>query len=188
MSGILGGLIGSFATASTNSYESIQTVILTGSQSSISFSSIPSTYKHLQIRGILRGDRANTGEVVGVQFNGDTNSANYVSHRLVGDGTSAGAGPQATGTYSSSWVTHIPGANSTASIFGGVVFDILDYATSSKNRVGRSLGGDNGGDKITWFGSQLWLSTSAITSITFVPVFGTNFVQYSQLALYGIKG
>jgi hypothetical protein len=169
-------------------YESIQTVTLTGSQSSISFTSIPSTYKHLQIRGILRGDRANTGEIVGVQYNGDTTSANYVSHRLIGDGTNAGAGPQGSGSYSSSWVTHIPGASSTASIFGPVVFDVLDYATSNKNRVGRSLGGDVGGDKIAWFGSQLWLSTSAITSITLVPVFGTNFVQYSKLALYGIKG
>ena len=75
-------------------YESIATVTLSSSQSSISFTSIPSTYKHLQVRGILRGDRANTGEIVGVQYNGDTTSANYVSHRLTGDGTIMGAGPQ----------------------------------------------------------------------------------------------
>ena len=81
-------------------YESIQTVNLTGSQSSITFSSIPGTYKHLQIRGVLRGDRANTGEIVGVQFNGDTTAANYASHRLIGDGTNAGGGPQSTGAYS----------------------------------------------------------------------------------------
>ena len=172
----------------TSSYESIQTVTLTGNQSSISFSSIPSTYKHLQVRGILRGDRANTGEIVGVQFNGDTSSSNYVSHRLIGDGSTTGGSSQTAGTYSSSWVTHIPGASSTSSIFNGIVMDILDYATSNKNRVGRSFGGDVGGDKLVYFGSQLWLNTSAITSITFVPVFGTNFVQYSQLALYGIKG
>ena len=176
------------ATVVPNSYESIQTVSLSGSQSTISFTSIPSTYKHLQVRGILRGDRANTGEIVGVQFNGDTTTSNYVSHRLIGDGTNAGSAPQTAGTYSSSWVTHIPGASSSASIFGPVVMDIFDYATSSKNRVGRTLGGDVGGDQIAWMGSQLWLSTSAITSITFVPVFGTNFVQYSELALYGMKG
>ena len=169
-------------------YESIQTVTLTGSQSSISFSSIPSTYKNLQIRGVLRGDRANTGEIVGVQFNGDTSTSNYLSHRLIGDGTNAASASQATGTYSSTWVNHIPGANSSASIYGTIVMDILDYATSSKNRVGRNLGGDTGGDKIVWFGSELWLSSAAITSITFVPIFGTNFVQYSQLALYGLKG
>jgi hypothetical protein len=172
----------------TNSYESIQTVSLTSSQSSISFSSIPSTYKHLQIRGILRGDRASTGEIVGVQFNGDTSSSNYVSHRLIGDGSNPGGSSQAAGTYSSSWVNHIPGGTGSASVFGGIVMDILDYTNTSKNTVGRSLGGDNGGDKTVWMGSQLWLSTSAVTSITLVPVFGTNFVQYSQLALYGIKG
>ena len=188
MSPILGIIASQNYSRITGSYESIQTVSLTGNQSSITFSSIPSTYKHLQIRGILRGDRANTGEIVGVQYNGDTTTSNYVSHRLIGDGTNAAASSQASGTYSSSWVTHIPGASSTASIFGPVVMDILDYATSNKNRVGRSLGGDVGGDKIAWFGSQLWLSTAAITSITFVPIFGSNFVQYSRLALYGIKG
>jgi hypothetical protein len=179
---------GSVTPTEITSYESIATVTLSSSQSSISFTSIPSTYKHLQIRGILRGDRANTGEIVGVQYNGDTTTANYVSHRLTADGTTMGAGPQGAGTYSSSWVTHIPGATSSASIYGPVILDILDYATSNKYRVGRSLGGDIGGDKLMFSGSQLWLSTASITSITIVPVFGTNFVQYSQLALYGIKG
>jgi hypothetical protein len=39
-----------------------------------------------------------------------------------------------------------------------------------------------------YFGSNLWLSTSAITSLVIVPRTGTNFVQYTQFALYGIKG
>ena len=173
-----------------NSYESIATVTVgSGGSSSISFSSIPSTYKHLQIRGILRGSRASGNDILGIQFNGDTTSSNYGSHRLIGDGASAAASFQATSTYSSTWASDMPAASATANIFNGVFIDVLDYTNTSKNKVGRSLGGyDANGSGDMYFGSQLWLSTSAVTSITLVPVFGSGFAQYSTFALYGVKG
>ena len=42
------------------SYESIQTTTLSSSQSTISFTSIPATFKHLQIRCIARCTSANS--------------------------------------------------------------------------------------------------------------------------------
>jgi hypothetical protein len=174
----------------TNSYESIATVSVgIGGASSISFSSIASTYKHLQLRGVLRGSRVSGNDIIGIQFNGDTTSANYVSHRLIGDGSSAAASYTASGTYSSSWTADMPATTATSSVFNGVVIDVLDYATANKNRVGRTLSGyDLNGSGSIWLSSQLWLNTSAVTSITLVPVFGTGFAQYSQIGLYGIKG
>ena len=171
-------------------YESIATVSVgAGGSSSVSFTSIGTSYKHLQVRALLRGSRVSTNDILGVQFNNDTSSSNYVSHRLISDGSTAAASFTASGAYSLNWVSDFPAASATSSVFGVLVFDLLDYATSNKNRVGKTLSGyDANGSGSSWLTSQLWVNTSSITSITFLPVFGSGFAQYSQFALYGIKG
>jgi hypothetical protein len=183
------GIFASQGRVAANSYESISTTTVGGGgSSSVTFSSIPSTYKHLQVRGFIRGSRVSSNDILGMQFNGDTSSSNYVSHRLIADGSSAASSVTASGAYSLNWVSDFPAANATASIFGTFVVDLLDYATSNKNRVGRTLGGfDANGSGSIWLTSQLWMNTSSISSITFLPVFGSGFAQYSQFALYGIK-
>lgn len=187
---ITAGLFSAGTPPVTNSYESIATVSVgIGGASTISFSSIAGTYKHLQLRGLIRGSRVSGNDILGIQFNGDATLANYASHRLIGDGSTAASSSQGTSTYSSAWTSDFPATTATASVFNGVVIDVLDYANTNKNKVGRSLGGyDANGSGSVYFGSQLWLNTSAVTSITLVPVFGTGFSQYSSFALYGIKG
>ena len=178
---------------STNSFESIQTVTVgSGGQSSISFTSIPSTYKHLQIRAISRSSKAITGAQIAImQFNGDTNSANYYStHNIAGNGSTAYAQSIANVGASGIWGGTSTGNSTASSIFGTFVTDILDYSSTNKNKVSRSLQGldNNSTDGIVYFVSGLWLSTSAINQVTFVDNSGLNFVQYSSFALYGIKG
>ena len=74
-------------------------------------------------------------------------------------------------------------------VFGAFVLDLLDYANTSKYKTIRELGGcDNNGDGDIFFNSGLWQSTSAVTSLTFTVGGGTLFSQYTQYALYGIKG
>jgi hypothetical protein len=174
----------------TSDYESIATVTVgSGGASTINFTSIPSTYKHLQLRGTIRGTRTSTNDILGVQFNSDTSSSNYVSHRLIADGSTVASSSTNSGAYSLNWVSDFPAASATASIFGVFVLDLLDYATSNKNRVGRTLSGyDANGSGSAWLTSQLWINTSSISSISFLPVFGAGFAQYSQIGLYGIKG
>jgi hypothetical protein len=182
---ITAGTFSAGVAAATNSYESIATVTLGSSTSSISFSSIPATFKHLQVRGILRSP---TGTNVGggkVTFNSDTTSGNYTFHRLIGDGSSASS-------YGQSGIDFILrcALNSTTSgIFGASVVDILDYANTSKYKTTRVLTGADTNDTngIVGLFSQLWMNTAAITTITITPS-EANFSQYSQLALYGIKG
>jgi hypothetical protein len=170
----------------TNSYESIQTATVgAGGSSSITFTSIPSTYKHLQIRAIARGTTAATSQEQYITFNG-TSSNYYSAHFLYGDGSSA---LSTVSTYTSvNLMPRLVAASSTASAFTSYVTDILDYQNTNKYKVIRSLGGfdANGSGEID-FMSGLWMNTAAISEINIRPS-AANFAQYSSFALYGIKG
>jgi len=84
-------------------------------------------------------------------------------------------------------ITSVAGSIS-ASIFSGLVIDVLDYENANKNKTIRSLDGfdSNGGGQIC-FNSGLWISTSVIDRLDLIPSAST-FAQYSHFALYGIKG
>jgi hypothetical protein len=177
----------------TNSYESIATTTVgSGGQSTVTFSSIPSGFTHLQIRGILRNTAGtSSSKDLFMNFNSDT-GANYRAYKILfGDGADATAA--ASGT-SPAALDKIANANflddgNTASIYGAWICDILDYRNTNKYKVTRSLNGQdlNGSGRINFF-SGLWMSTSAITSIDLTVEGGNNFKQYTQFALYGIKG
>jgi hypothetical protein len=172
---------------STNSYESIQTVTVgSGGQSSITFSSIPATFKHLQIRGIGRSADTGTNDVTGyLRFNSDT-ASNYSSHRLYGYGSSAGA-DSAVSAAQISFATVLANGNA-ASCFSGIVCDILDYTNTNKYKTTRSLaGGETNSLGMMFVTSGNWRDTSAVSSITLTNS-GGNWVQYSSFALYGIRG
>jgi hypothetical protein len=160
-----------------SSYESIATVnVGAGGASSSSFTSIPSTYKHLQIRWISRSSGA--GYNPNVQFNSDT-AANYAWHYIDGNGASATAG----GAANTSSIT-LPGIQNNANTFATGIIDILDYADTNKFKTFRTLQGcDYNGSGAIDLWSGLWRSTTAISTINL------NFfsAQYSQFALYGIK-
>ena len=192
---ITAGLFGTGVPPVTNSYESIATVSVgSGGSASISFTSIPSGFKHLQVRGI---GRANTGQSATsladllMRVNSDT-GANYARHRLLGDGSTASAGATTSQTQIP-WTAVFPRSTAASNLFGGFVLDILDYQNTNKYKTFRYLGGAdiNGTGGTIGFQSGLWMSTSAITGLTFTFETDSNpnpSAQYSQLALYGIKG
>jgi hypothetical protein len=160
----------------------------------ISFTSIPSTYKHLQIRCIGASNR--TGFYVNnwtMTFNSDT-ASNYFSHYLQGGysttpaATAGSSGPE-------SYVYLTGGSTGAASnIFTAAVIDILDYASTSKFKTVRTLMGYdvNGTGGTSSYGgaitlnSGLWRSTSAVSSLTIGPE-SFNWIGNSSFALYGIK-
>lgn len=181
-------LLGNGAAAAASSFESIATVTLSGNSSSISFTSIPSTYSHLQIRWIGRQSGANTGYGVLLRINNDSTS-NYYWHRLRGNGSAASATSSGALTTSGS-IGATPAANSSASIFGAGIIDFLDYANTNKYKTIRSLQGtdqNSATDSNVFFESTLYsANTNAISRIDILPD-GSNFVQYSSFALYGVK-
>lgn len=174
---LVAGITGSGG-ASLSSYESIATATGTGSSNTITFSSIPSTYTHLQIRGIML-NTPGSGDNMSVRFNSDSGS-NYAYHQLTGDGASAAA----TGASS---VTLMLGAYHTATQYGATVIDILDYKNTSKNKTMRTLhGSDANGSGFVILRSGLWMNTNAITSISLLAGSG-NWTTATTFALYGIK-
>jgi hypothetical protein len=162
----------------TNSYESIASTLVSGtSTSTITFSSIPATYKHLQIR--MSFNNLTGADNMKMQLNGATNSSRW--HSLSGDGSSASA---STGT--SNIIGFQAGRSDT--IQYASIMDILDYTDTSKNKTIRTLGGcDTNGGGIIFLFSNLYSTTSAISSIalSFVTY---NFTPDSRISLYGIKG
>ena len=171
----------------TSNFESIQTVTVgVGGQSSATFSAIPADWTHLQLRILARSDRSVvTNDYMELTFNSDT-AANYSYHQLLGDGstTSANSGV----TQNNILASRISTTSSGTSRFGAVIIDILDYANTSKYKTTRSLGGQdlNGGGQI-YLNSGNWRNTAAITDISITPSGSNIFVEYSQIALYGVK-
>lgn len=170
-----GGAVGSYdALASA--------VVPSGGLATITFAGIPIGYRHLELRWIGKDNRSATSDGVNMVFNGDTTSGNYYGHRLYGDGS--GAVSQNFGGFSTGWIN----GSSSGSIFGASICSIVDYASTSKFKTVKILGGNdiNGAGEVGMY-SMLWRNTNAITSITLSPSNGSAFNQFSQFALYGVK-
>jgi hypothetical protein len=169
-----------YSRVAPNSYESIATVNVASTSSSITFSSIPSTYKHLQVRVL---GRVPSFTIVTFQVNGDTGN-NYSIHNVGGDGSSTYVG--ATSSYNFGGAGVLSPATST---FSANIIDILDYTNTNKFKNFRTLSGyDANGSGRVELRSSLWQSTSAITSLVFTTDSLGAYQQYTQFALYGIKG
>ena len=194
MLNLISAIHGTGVAASTNSYESIATVTVgAGGSSTVTFSSIPSTFKHLQVRYIAQTNRATYG-VESFKINVGNGSidtgSNYTRHVLIGDGSSASATADVSQTR---WEGSNDFGTTTGGTFGVGVIDFLDYANTSKYKTMRKLGGVDVNGTVGGVGgnasliSSAWMSTSAINIITIAAVTNT-LQQYSSFALYGIKG
>jgi hypothetical protein len=178
------------------SYESIATTSVgSGGTSTVTFSSIPSTYTHLQIRGIARTNR-DTYNISNINFtfNSDT-GANYSSHYLTSGNDPTSPTPNSSAlTSQSKGAELLVGTTVSTNTYGAFVMDILDYANTSKYKTTRILNGlETNGGVAGYAGavlliSGLWQSTNAINRIDFNLTNGSSITQYSHFALYGVKG
>ena len=189
---ILGTVASQFSGKSFGSFESIATATGTGSSNTITFNSIPSTYKHLQIRMITKtSDSGSASATATMYFNNLNTGTGYAWHAMEADGANVtpwrGSGLSSffVGGNSTSW---IPYSGFTNNVGAGII-DIYDYASTSKAKtvkiiVGSVVSTTNGVIKV---GSGLSTTTSAISSISFVNG-ATAWGTATSIALYGIKG
>lgn len=174
-------------------YDSLGSATITssGSIAEVSFTGIPSTYKHLQLR--LSAGNNTAGIYYVAVYNDDTAQANYPRHRLFGSGTSAGA--SATINVDSSTRGAMIGSPLYSTTYQGVaIVDILDYANTNKNKTTSSLfGQEANGSGVVELHSSIWLSTSAITSINVRcnlsggDAATTTYNSGSIISLYGVN-
>ena len=192
---LIGPMMGVGAKA-TNFYSIATVNVGLAGQTTIAFTSIPSTYTHLQIRLYAQTNRAVYGGdnfYFRVGASSVDSGSNYAWHNLYGDGSSAAANAGSSATYINVLNSGCLGTTG-GSNFGSVIVDILDYSNTNKNKTTRAIGGtDDNGASSGGFGrgvglnSGLWASTSAIGAITLYPMNGTLFNQYTSAALYGVK-
>ena len=160
-----------------------------GGATSVTFSSIPQIYKHLQIRATARGTLAQPYDHIVFTINGATSG--YYRHLVLNDGVNV---PESYNYASDNKLSfgYLAGNSTTANVFGGVVLDILDYTNTNKRKTVRSLNGYNqnssgGGQQYISISGGTYPSNSAITSIE-IKSESANLAQYSHFALYGIQG
>jgi hypothetical protein len=183
--------VASVASAASNSitpaaqgdYESIASYSITGTTSNVTFSSIPSTYKHLQIRYTVIAN-ANLFSDLVMRFNGDSNT-NYSQHGYYTPGTSANLT-----SYGTDYINYaIAGIQGNNGVPTNSVCDILDYSNTNKYKTVRALSGgcyDTNNVNI-YYQSSLWHNNNAISSIYLQP-YNTSFASGTLISLYGIKG
>lgn len=157
--------------------------------SSVSFTNIPNTYAHLQLRWIGRSNESGSYPDFYAKVNSSTTGSNYwYLHYIQGDGSTANAG-NSNGT-AGVYIGRVAGSGASTNVFGAGICDILDYANTNKNKTFRSLTGyDNNGSGDIVLLSGLYISTTAISTLELIPANNTGkaFQQYTQFALYGVK-
>lgn len=168
-------------------FELISTSLLSTTTSSVTFSSLPAAYKHLQIRITGRFTAAAFQNTVTLRFNSDS-GVNYSSHYLRANGSAASSAAAANANQITAG--YMPSANETASTYGSMIIDLLDFNNTNKNKTIRALSGRTFGTS-AWIDlySGYWASTSAITSILVSDLIGSaSFASGTRISLYGITG
>jgi hypothetical protein len=161
-----------------------------GAVGSFSFSSIPSTFTHLQLRCFTRATSTNSSAFDLVITVNGANPTAFAYHSLRGDGSSASSSG-ATSDNVFRFQTVVPSASFTSSVYGCTIIDILDYANTNKNKTARAITGYDSNTTsaptvgYVGFESSAWFNTTAINSLV-LGTFG-NFAQYSRVDLYGIS-
>jgi hypothetical protein len=157
-----------------------------GGTSTMTFSSIPSTYTDLCLKLSLRSSSANDRRIIFFKFNGVVSGYNDKSIRAYSGGV---ASQTDNGGNTSFAVWDMPAANATANTFSNVELYIPNYAGSTN----KSISADGVGEINSANGAVAGLTAalSTVTSaISQIDIFGDgtgNFVQYSTAYLYGIK-
>lgn len=161
----------------------ISTVTVVTAQPTISFTSIPGTYKHLQIVAIQGSVANNSGNTdrLRARFNGDTTSGNYGFTQAATYGSGSGFG-------SADGICYVPSSGTSGVPLGSCTIDIPDYAGSEfKHLIGRAATVQANVGMCQSSGAGYWKNTAAITSIDFTINAGFNFKAGTTFWLYGIS-
>ena len=169
-------------------YELIGTTVIasSGTTSAVTFdvSALASKYKHLQLRWVISTGANN--QSVFMRFNGDTGS-NYAAHWVTSQGTTITNGSQL--NTGAAFIGGIYNGTSATYPMSGIT-DVLDFASTTKNKTVRSISGVNATGTTSTemaLNSHFWNSTAAVTAVNWA-IGGSTLNAGSRVSLYGIRG
>lgn len=165
----------------TPTYTLIQEQVLGSNQATVTFSSIPQTYKDLVVECIFAGFSA-SGHLLGIQFNGDT-TTNYSGTGIYGNGTTA-----ASSRYSTVNRAPVVGfSNGTGTGLTTAFVQIMSYTSTSVYKTTLARGNDSASQTETAVG--LWRKApEAITSLTLLLNGTATMSSGSTFRLWGVIG
>lgn len=181
--------IGFWATAGaggalSSDFELIQTVYGTGSSGSLEFSSIPQTYKHLQLRIVSRitggGDSYN---VNAIRLNGAGGGYDYQVLNFFGEGSTVLSTSKYDSSYVPFWSTNY---SSDSNRYGGCIIEVPNYTASFRKSIRTMYTNGTEGRTGQTVGNT-YNVLSAVTSIQIFSASGGSFTTSSRFSLYGMK-
>jgi len=166
-------------------YDSLASITIPSGLSTITMAGIPQGYEHLQLRIMVRSDRASSETFLMCRFNEDSSST-YSRHALRGSGTAVSTDNDV--PFTGVALERIPAGNQAANYYGVLIVDILDYSHPQKNKTVNHIGGYsiNGSGQVT-IESNVWRSNDPIRSLTFSIGDGGNISANSKISLYGTR-
>jgi hypothetical protein len=173
-----------------SSFEFIASAIATaGSQSSLSFTSIPSTYEHLYVVFNCRSTRSSGGtDSLNIKFNNSSTSDYYT--KRTASGLTPGIDVSAGG--SSGYLSYCPQETSSDNweantwVNGTIIIPMYKY-TQPKSYYCTWNVDNNTNYSAQGYAGGVFTPTGAINRIDIISASGNNISQYSSAYLYGIK-
>jgi hypothetical protein len=173
------------SSAAAGAYEQIATAYGTGSSATILFSSIPQTYKHLELRVVGRLTDPNGWESFALSINGAGMTKGHTLYANNGERISEA------NFYNSQIVSSLTSANANANSFGAGILTFLNYSNTATNKTIRIFTGRHAptsDGNFIQLSSKFVNATAAITSIQLDGWNGAFWNTASRVSLYGIKG
>ena len=159
--------------------ELIASTVLTGTATSVTFSSIPQTFRDLVLVVNARKSNNNSTDLLGIRLNGQTTSTSYYVVSMEGTGSSATYYAQNADYFWSSLNTNnMSGDTNTLA-----TFHVFDYSTTNKFKP--LLCRSNNASLGTMATSGRNAVTTAITSLE-VDTYADSFQSGGTFYLYGI--
>jgi hypothetical protein len=162
-------------------YVSLGTTLVATNTTTISFTSIPTTYKLLELRIVARSSAGDAG--FGLKFNNDTTDGNYAWQRNYYAASDSSTG--------SSYAGQMPTSSQDANHFGVALIQIWGADNSTQYTSWMSFGGNkqtSGG-----FNPQLlgvWKNTAQVSSVQVTcdtQGSTSQFAPNTRISLYGLR-
>ena len=158
----------------TPTYDLLDSVTLSSSSSSVTFSSIDQSYRDLILVSSIN---ASATSYFYLRFNSDSSSS-YSTVNMGGDG---GATNSFATTATQSYLNFYQSASTTEP--NGSITQIMDYSQTDKHKS--VLVRNNTASKVVEARASRWANTAAITSLSVTASTG-NFTAGSTFYLYGV--